>query len=55
MKMKCTQHGLYGQAAFKNARVRPGAGDRGFGFFNANLARRHDEWNARQGYLERSK
>ena len=30
LKMKCTQHGLYEQAAFKNRRVRPGSG-----FFSA--------------------
>jgi hypothetical protein len=28
--MKCTQHGLYGQATFKNARVRPRLGGGGF-------------------------
>ena len=26
LKMKCTQYGLYGQAAFKNARVMPWLG-----------------------------
>ena len=45
--MKCTQYGLYGQTTFKNARVRPGSGGRGFGFFGA--ARRPDKCNARQG------
>jgi hypothetical protein len=26
LKVKCAQYGLYGQAAFKNARVKPGSG-----------------------------
>ena len=41
LKMKCTQYGLYGQVAFKNARVRhgwevrPGLGGQGSGFLDA--------------------
>jgi len=33
LKMKCTQYGLYGQEAFKNARIMQGLGDRGYDFF----------------------
>ena len=53
LKMKCTQYGLHGKAAFKNARVVPRSGGRGFGFFSVAPAWRHDECNACLGYLER--
>ena len=36
--MKCTQYGLYGQAAFKNAKIILGSMDRGCGFLDAALA-----------------
>ena len=52
--MKCTQDELYGQATFKNARVRPGLGGRGSGFLGvAPACARPDEFKACQGYLER--
>ena len=63
--MKCTQYGLYGQVAFKNARVKPwlgvrlrlgvkpGSGGRGSGFFGAAPTRPHDVCNACWGLLER--
>ena len=38
MKMKCTQYGLYGQPAFKNARVKPGTGGQASGFLGVALA-----------------
>ena len=52
LKMKCTQYGLYGQAAFKDARVMLGSGGRGSGFFGDALALCLDACNARHGYLE---
>ena len=36
--MKYTQYGLYGQAAFKNAKIILGSMDRGSGFFGVALA-----------------
>ena len=53
--MKCTQSRLYGQVAFKNAKVGPGSGDPSSGFFGVAPARRPDECNARQVYLESPK
>ena len=52
LKTKCTQYGLYGQATFKNASVRPWSGDRGSDFFDVVLAHCFDACNARRGYLE---
>jgi hypothetical protein len=49
LKMKCIQYGLYGQAALKNARVRPGSGGRGSSFFGAALCCHPDTCNARWG------
>ena len=55
---KCTQYRLYGQAAFKNPRVRPRSRAQGrvmprSGFFNTAPARHPDKCNARRGFLER--
>ena len=51
--MKCTQDELYGQAAFKNARVRPGLGGGGSGFFSVAHACAPCRVDACRGYLER--
>ena len=52
LKMEYTQHGLYGQVAFKNARVGPSSRDRDSGFFDVTPAHHPDECNTRWGYLE---
>jgi hypothetical protein len=52
LKLKCTQYGLYGRATFKNAKVGPGSGDQGFGFFGIAPTRRSDACNTCRGYLE---
>ena len=51
--MKCTQYELYGQTAFKNAKVGPRSGGQGFGFFGVAPARCPDACNACREYLER--
>ena len=53
LKMKCTQYGLNGQAAFKNARAKPGSGGGGSDYFGVAPARAPDVCNVHWGYLKR--
>jgi hypothetical protein len=53
LKMKCTQYGLYGQAAFKNAKIILDSEDQGSYLFDVALACCPDACNACWEYLER--
>jgi hypothetical protein len=53
LEMKCTQHGLFEQATFKNARVRPGSGAEALAFFGVALVNHPNVCNTRRRYVER--